>query len=294
MKRPPRRQRAAARLSHVDERGRARMVDVGAKPETVREAVAEGEVRMSAAAAPRDPHARRQEGRSAADRAAGRHHGRQAHGRDHSALSSAAADARRRGHRGRTARRIASARACGTVGRTGVEMEALVAVAAAALTLYDMLKAVDGDGHRPDAPARKTRRPQRRLPPPLTLPSDARRRRDSRSARLDDSACASRPARAADARRHDHGRARSRTRAARAFADADVAFATRMSADEFAIARHLKWMHSSAVGDRPDSVPGPRREPGGRVELARRAQPGDRRARDRARPRAAAPACIRP
>jgi cyclic pyranopterin phosphate synthase len=31
----------------------------------------------------------------------------------------------------------------GTVGRTGVEMEALVAVAAAALTLYDMLKAVD-------------------------------------------------------------------------------------------------------------------------------------------------------
>ena len=37
----------------------------------------------------------------------------------------------------------------GTVGRTGVEMEALVAVSAAALTLYDMLKAVDrGDGHR--------------------------------------------------------------------------------------------------------------------------------------------------
>ena len=31
----------------------------------------------------------------------------------------------------------------GTVGRTGVEMEALVAVSAAALTLYDMLKAVD-------------------------------------------------------------------------------------------------------------------------------------------------------
>jgi cyclic pyranopterin phosphate synthase len=30
-----------------------------------------------------------------------------------------------------------------TLGRTGVEMEALVAVTAAALTLYDMLKAVD-------------------------------------------------------------------------------------------------------------------------------------------------------
>jgi cyclic pyranopterin phosphate synthase len=31
----------------------------------------------------------------------------------------------------------------GTLGRTGVEMEALVAVSVAALTLYDMLKAVD-------------------------------------------------------------------------------------------------------------------------------------------------------
>ena len=31
----------------------------------------------------------------------------------------------------------------GTIARTGVEMEALVAVSAAALTLYDMLKAVD-------------------------------------------------------------------------------------------------------------------------------------------------------
>lgn len=31
----------------------------------------------------------------------------------------------------------------GTVGRTGVEMEALVAVTVAALTIYDMLKAID-------------------------------------------------------------------------------------------------------------------------------------------------------
>jgi cyclic pyranopterin phosphate synthase len=31
----------------------------------------------------------------------------------------------------------------GTVGRTGVEMEALVAASVAALTLYDMLKALD-------------------------------------------------------------------------------------------------------------------------------------------------------
>ena len=35
------------KLSHLDESGRARMVDVGGKPETVRTAVAEGAVRMS-------------------------------------------------------------------------------------------------------------------------------------------------------------------------------------------------------------------------------------------------------
>jgi len=34
-------------LSHVDEAGRARMVDVGGKPESERVAVAEGQVRMS-------------------------------------------------------------------------------------------------------------------------------------------------------------------------------------------------------------------------------------------------------
>src|SRR5437762_13396095 len=39
----------ARRLSHVDRRGRARMVDVSPKPVTRREAVARGEVRMRAA-----------------------------------------------------------------------------------------------------------------------------------------------------------------------------------------------------------------------------------------------------
>src|SRR5262245_26192939 len=43
------RPQVAARLSHTDRRGRARMVDVGAKPETLREAVASAEVRMKPA-----------------------------------------------------------------------------------------------------------------------------------------------------------------------------------------------------------------------------------------------------
>src|SRR3990172_8898952 len=38
----------AAKLSHRDESGRARMVDVGHKPDTERVAVARGEVRMRA------------------------------------------------------------------------------------------------------------------------------------------------------------------------------------------------------------------------------------------------------
>ena len=40
---------ARPRLSHSDARGRARMVDVAAKPETLREAVAAAEVRMQPA-----------------------------------------------------------------------------------------------------------------------------------------------------------------------------------------------------------------------------------------------------
>ena len=41
---------AVPALSHVDRRGRVRMVDVAAKPETAREAVAEGLVTMNAVA----------------------------------------------------------------------------------------------------------------------------------------------------------------------------------------------------------------------------------------------------
>jgi cyclic pyranopterin phosphate synthase len=129
-------------LSHVDAAGRVRMVDVSDKPETRREAVAEGDVQMSAAAtrairnrtvAKGDPlQTARLAGIQAAKRTA-----------DiiplcHPLpLTSVDVDLvpRRGGYR--IVARVA------TVGRTGVEMEALVAVSAAALALYDMLKAVD-------------------------------------------------------------------------------------------------------------------------------------------------------
>ena len=129
-------------LSHVDSQGRVQMVDVSAKVETEREAVAEAEVRMSAAAvrAIRRKQVRKgdplQTARLAGIMAAKRTaeliplcHPLQ--------LSHVDVDMRPR-PRGYVIR--ARVR---TLGRTGVEMEALVAVTTAALTLYDMLKAVD-------------------------------------------------------------------------------------------------------------------------------------------------------
>ena len=129
-------------LSHVDARGRVRMVDIGDKPSTVREAVADALVEMNAAARRAitgrtvkkgDPlQAARLAGIMAAKRTADLiplcHQVPLAH---------VDVDLRPT----RTGYEIVGRATC--TGQTGVEMEALVAVAVAALTLYDMLKAVD-------------------------------------------------------------------------------------------------------------------------------------------------------
>lgn len=129
-------------LTHLDEAGAARMVDVGAKTETVREAIAKGRITMSAEAA-----------RAIADGAV--------------AKGDVLAVARVAGIMAakRTSELIplchplpltkvsidlsveadgATATATvATAGRTGVEMEALTAVSTALLTIYDMAKALD-------------------------------------------------------------------------------------------------------------------------------------------------------
>lgn len=130
------------RLSHVDEKGSFRMVDVGGKPETAREAVARGHIRMapatlrlirSGSVAKGNPlEAARLAGVMAAKRTADLiplcH-----------PLPLSLVEVRLRPSRdGYQIEARAS-----TVGRTGVEMEALTAVAVAALTIYDMVKAVD-------------------------------------------------------------------------------------------------------------------------------------------------------
>ena len=141
---------SASPLTHFDERGRARMVDVGDKAVTHRVAVASGEVRMAPATL-----ALIREGRAAKG--------------DVLAVAQVAAImGAKRTHdlvpmchpllltritvdfdlhdadlaTGRPATVAISARV-ETHGQTGVEMEALTAVSVAGLTIYDMVKAAD-------------------------------------------------------------------------------------------------------------------------------------------------------
>jgi cyclic pyranopterin phosphate synthase len=131
-----------SRLTHLDAAGAARMVDVSGKDETAREAVAQGRVVMRAetaaliaggGAAKGDVlAAARLAGIFAAKRTA-----------DLIPLCHPLAIS------GVTVDLVVEAEAVEitacvkTVGRTGAEMEALTAVSVAALTVYDMVKAVD-------------------------------------------------------------------------------------------------------------------------------------------------------
>ena len=131
-------------LTHLDERGRARMVDVADKPVTRRVCVARAGVRMAP-----ETLAKLSEGRIPKGDvlATARLAGIQAAKRtDHwiplcHSLPLDGIDLDFVPERDRSRIRI-EARAEAHA-RTGVEMEALVAVTAAALTIYDMCKAVD-------------------------------------------------------------------------------------------------------------------------------------------------------
>ena len=136
--------RRAKKLTHLTSRGEARMVDVSAKPATERVAVAEGFVVMArkTLAVVRQGNAKKGDVLGTARIA-----GIQAAKRTHEliplchplALSqievNAVPDAKLPGIKV-TARVKVS-------GKTGVEMEALTAVAVACLTIYDMVKALE-------------------------------------------------------------------------------------------------------------------------------------------------------
>jgi cyclic pyranopterin phosphate synthase len=132
------------KLTHFDERGAARMVDVGAKPETHRVAVASGAIRMQPAtlAIVRSGTAKKGDvlgvARIAAIQAAKRtseliplcHPVPLTSVEIDFALDDAGS-------------RVQCTATVECTARTGVEMEALTAVQVALLTIYDMCKAVD-------------------------------------------------------------------------------------------------------------------------------------------------------
>ena len=130
------------KLSHVDTRGRVKMVDVGAKPATAREAVARGSITMSPTAltlirrgevAKGDPlQAARLAGILAAKQTSSLIPLCHPLPLTHVSVDLTPSS------RGYTIE--ARVR---TTAQTGVEMEALTAVSVAALTIYDMVKAVD-------------------------------------------------------------------------------------------------------------------------------------------------------
>ncbi|MGE4609028.1 MAG: cyclic pyranopterin monophosphate synthase MoaC [Myxococcota bacterium] len=131
-------------LSHVDEQGRARMVSVAEKAITHRICVARGEVRMAA-----ETLARISEGRIPKGDVllTARLAGIQAAKRTdqwiplcHSLPLDGVEVSLRPDSEGS---RVVVEASVETHARTGVEMEALVAVAAAGLTVYDMCKAID-------------------------------------------------------------------------------------------------------------------------------------------------------
>jgi cyclic pyranopterin phosphate synthase len=132
------------KLSHLDNKGEARMVDVGQKAVTHRTARAEGFVAMAPATLALAVNGRAKKGDVlAAARIAGIMAAKKAHELiplcHPLALTKAsvtfAASPQPSGIRVTAEAKVS--------GRTGVEMEALTAVSIACLTIYDMLKAAD-------------------------------------------------------------------------------------------------------------------------------------------------------
>jgi cyclic pyranopterin phosphate synthase len=139
------------KLSHLDEDGQARMVDVGAKPDTERVAVARGRIMMQpeTLALIQSGGAEKGDVLTVAQIA-----GIQAAKRTHELipmchplmLTHIGIELTASGPGPDAAKRdtwIDIEATIRTMGKTGVEMEALTATSVAALTVYDMCKAVD-------------------------------------------------------------------------------------------------------------------------------------------------------
>jgi cyclic pyranopterin phosphate synthase len=139
---------ASEKLSHLDETGRAHMVDVGAKPDTERIAIARGEVRLRSETVALIQQGLMKKGDVlTVAQIAGIQAAKKTseliplcHPIALTAIDvSLEVDEILPGVQIRA--QVKSS------GKTGVEMEALTAVSVAALTVYDMVKAVEKTGH---------------------------------------------------------------------------------------------------------------------------------------------------
>lgn len=130
------------KLTHFDEKGNTQMVDVGGKPETLRVAIAKGHVTVQPETLHRISEQQMKKGNVLE---VARLAGYMAAKRTSELiplchplnLTSIRVDV------AIVAEKIEIEAEVQTVGRTGVEMEALTAVSIAGLTVYDMCKAVD-------------------------------------------------------------------------------------------------------------------------------------------------------
>lgn len=133
-----------AKLSHLDRRGAASMVDVSAKTDTARRALAEGRIVMSKAAfiAVRDAQLAKGDVLGTA-RIAGVMAAKRTADLIPLCHPLALSDVQVRFTLDAKARAVRCEAEVRTTGPTGVEMEALTAVSVALLTVYDMAKSAD-------------------------------------------------------------------------------------------------------------------------------------------------------
>ena len=131
-------------LSHVDDRGQARMVDISRKAVQYREAVARGEIRMRPSTLKQiQSHSVAKGNVFAAARLAGILAAKRTGELIPLCHPLSLSHCEIQFETPRSADRIVITAIARIDARTGVEMEALTAVSMAALTLYDMCKAVD-------------------------------------------------------------------------------------------------------------------------------------------------------
>lgn len=133
-----------AKLSHFDKEGRARMVDVGAKPITEREAVASGRVIMKPETLRRIKDKEIEKGDVfAVARVAGIMAAKKTSDLIPMCHPLTIENVEIEFQENMEKSEVIIHTKVKYTGKTGVEMEALVATATAALTIYDMCKAVD-------------------------------------------------------------------------------------------------------------------------------------------------------